>query len=796
MQLSSKSHAAFVAVILALAVAMCPGFAHAQGIDVANRPVADIKVEGLKQVPLQLVTNQIRLNKGEAYDAKTVEEDIVRITHLGQFSSVRANVIAQADGTVVVIYKLNEQTLLADVQVVGNKALTDQELLNLVKLSGGDPADPFLMDRGVQEIKRAYEKAGYFVTDVAIDREMLNESGVLLYRVREGPRPRIRGLKTEGNTTFSEDELKSKIRSKKYILIFRKGELNREQLDADAARIRDFYRERGFLDCEVGRRIDLSDDQKDAIIVFVVAEGARYTVEKIAVEGNKLFDTAQIIEALDLKVGDVFSNDRLKKSQELLQDLYGKIGFIDARVQIDRLFHENEARVDVSVKIDEGNAYTVGKVTVKGNQLTQDKVVMRQFRGIFPGERYDRTGMKLTEQRLKESSLFTDAHVTVLGERDDEIRDAVVELKERNTGSLSFGAGISSDAGVIGAIDLVQRNFDIADAPDSASEMFTGKAFRGAGQYFAISLQPGLQTSTYSVTFKEPYLLESDYFMDTRLFYFQRDREKYNEQRVGANLGFGHNFGDVWAASIRGRGELVTIDDIEGDAPFDVYDVGGTNLITAIGPSVVRNTTDSRIFPTRGSRMEIGVSRVGALGGDFDYTSATFEYNKYWTVDEDFFGRRTVFSIRNQIGYIFDGEAPLFERFYAGGHRTFRGFAFRGISPRGIRNTRGFDGKYNTADDGRVHGDYPVGGDFLFLTSFEYNIPVYQDIIRWVFFSDTGTVNENFSFHNFRVSVGTGLRIKIPFLGQAPFALDFAYPLIKDPEDDIRFFSFDLAVPF
>lgn len=795
MQFHSKPFVALIAVILSVASLLVPEVALAQ-VDVTNRPVADIKVEGLKHVPLQLVTNQIRLNKGEAYDAKTVEEDIVRITHLGRFSAVRANVVAQADGTVVVTYKLIEQTLLADVQVVGNKAITDQELLNLVKLKGGDPADPFLMERGIQEIKRSYEKAGYFVTDVAIDREMLNDSGVLLYRVREGPRPRIRGLKTEGNTTYTEDELKSKIRSKSYILIFRKGELNREQLDADAARIRDFYRERGFLDCEVGRRIDLSNDQKDAVIVFVISEGARYTVEKITVEGNKLFDTAQVIEALDLKVGDVFSNDRLKKSQELVQDMYGKIGFIDTRVQIDRLFHEHSPRVDVAVKVDEGNAYTVGKVTIKGNQLTQDKVPMRQFRGIYPGERYDRGGIKLTEQRLKESSLFSDAQVTVLGDRGDEVRDAVVELKERNTGSLSFGAGISSDAGVIGAIDLVQRNFDIADVPDSASEFFSGKAFRGAGQYFALSLQPGIETSTYSVTFKEPYLLESNYFLDTRLFFFSRDRDKYNEQRIGANIGFGQNFGDIWSASLRGRGELVTIEDIDGDAPLDVFDVEGTNLITAVGPTIVRNTTDSRIFPTRGSRMEIGISRAGLLGGDFDFTTAAFEYNKYWTVDEDFFGRKSVFSIRNQIGYIIEGDAPLFERFYAGGHRTFRGFAFRGVSPRGIRHTRGYDGVFGTADDGRIHGDYPVGGDFLFLTSFEYNIPVYQDIVRWVFFADTGTVNENISLRNYRVSIGTGLRIKIPFLGQAPFALDFAYPLIKDSSDDTRYFSFDLAVPF
>jgi outer membrane protein insertion porin family len=93
-------------------------------------------------------------------------------------------------------------------------------------------------------------------------------------------------------------------------------------------------------------------------------------------------------------------------------------------------------------------------------------------------------------------------------------------------------------------------------------------------------------------------------------------------------------------------------------------------------------------------------------------------------------------------------------------------------------------------------GDDPVGGDFLFLLGFEYNFPIYQDIFRMVFFTDTGTVQEDIGFDEYRVSVGAGIRLKIPFLGQAPFAFDVAIPVLKQPEDETRLFSFDLAVPF
>jgi outer membrane protein insertion porin family len=785
---------------MALVWALCTaGSLLAQGPDLAHRPIGQIRVEGLNQVSEQLVRNQIRLTGGDPYDPKTVEEDIVRITHLGRFSSVTARVEPSADNSVVLTYVVQEQPLLSDVQVVGNKAVNDQELLGLAVLSAGDPVDQFLIDRAGQEMKRRYEKEGYFVTSIEVDQEMLKEQSILLFRVREGPKPRIRGIKFRGNERFSDDELGSKIKSKTYILILRKGELSREQLDDDANRVRDYYRERGFLDAQVGRQIELSPNQKDAVVVFVVDEGVRYTVDSIKVEGNQIASAAQVIEAMDLRIGDVFSNDRLKKSQQSVTDMYGRIGFLETKVQIERLFHEQEPKVDVQVKIEEGVASTAGRISVTGNQTTKQKVILRQVRGIEPGRRFDRTGIENTERRLRESSLFSEANLTVLGNPDDLIRDVVIEVKEAESGTLSFGAGISSDAGVIGAIDLVQRNFDIADPPESMAELFSGKAFRGAGQYFSINIQPGNEVSRYAVNFREPYLLDSNYFLDTSVFFWERAREDYDEQRVGGSAGIGQRFGDVWSARITPRYEAISINSVDENAPIDVFEVEGDSVLTALGFAVTRNTTDSSLFPTRGSRMTLGLTQAGALGGDYTFPKISAEFKQFWTVDEDFLGRRTVLSMNVETGYLLD-DAPVFERFYAGGHRSFRGFDFRGVGPRGDyrkRTVKGvpIDPKDPTTFDIK-EGDDPVGGDFLFLLGFEYNFPIYQDIFRMVFFTDTGTVQEDIGFDEYRVSVGAGIRLKIPFLGQAPFAFDVAIPVLKQPEDETRLFSFDLAVPF
>jgi outer membrane protein insertion porin family len=765
--------------------------AGAQAVNPENHPIFEVRVEGLKQVPKSLVLNQIRLKKGEPFQRKVSEEDIVRITHLGRFTSVKSTVMPRDDGSVVVTYVVVEQPLLADVQVVGNKAkgegLSDQELLSLVVLRAGDPVDQALIDRGAREIKRAYEKQGYFLCEVNVDQKLLDESGILIYNIREGPLVKIRDIRFEGNKSFLSDQLYAQIQSRTAILIFRKGELNRELLDGDAARIRQFYQDRGYLDAQVGRRIDLSEDQKDAVVVFFIEEGRRYTVDKVRVEGNQIFSGQQVMRAMALKPGSVFAADDLRKSQQAVIDLYGKLGFLATQVTIDRLFHmeQGDAKVDLVVRVEEGVPYLVGNILVRGNKLTKDKVVLRQVRGLEPGRRFDRTGLDVTQRRLRESSLFSEANVTVLGDPDDEVRDVLIEVKEQNTGSLSFGAGISSDAGVIGAIDLVQRNFDIADWPDSLGEFFTGRAFRGAGQSFSIGLAPGNRFSRYGFNFREPYLFDSAFFLDTDFRYYSRVREDWDERRLGGTVGLGYRLSDVWAVRLTGRGEVVDVKNIDRGAPIDVFDVAGESLITSLGVAVTRSTTDSRIFPTRGSRLTLGVSRAGVLGGDYDFTKATASFNKFWAVDEDFFGRKTVLSLNMDTGYILENDqAPIFERFYAGGHRSLRGFRFRGVGPRGIR-----------ASNGKVGSD-PVGGDWLFLAGLEYNWPIFQEIVRGVVFVDSGTVQQDVGFDEYRVAVGAGIRLKIPFLGQAPFALDFAYPLVKRDGDETQLFSFDLALPF
>lgn len=767
---------------------------HAQGIDPEGRLVREVRVEGLDQTPRKLVDNTLRTAVGQPYRQDTVNDDIRRLTFLGRFDTVVAKVEDNGDGSIDVIFSVTEQARLLAMRFVGAKRFNNEQLMTQVLLKPGDPIDKSLIDRGTRAIELAYAEKGHFAASVTYDEKALDEKRELIFRITEGPRVRVTELRYEGNQVYEDDRLASQVGQETYLWPFIAGYMDRTQLDIDVAAIRKYYQDRGYLNAQVGRRIDLSPRQNRAIVTFEVNEGLQHTVRDIQVRftqdgaptNDQLMSEEQIRMVLSLVQGGVYSEDRLEDSREAVQLWYGEIGFINTRVQINRVFDPNQPKVDVVVEIEEGTGPTiVDDIVIIGLTRTDQKVLLRRVRGLEPGRPVNLAGLEETRRLVRESTWFSNGTITALGNEDDLYRTFLIEAEEKNTGSFSIGAGVSSDSGVFGAISLEQRNFDITDWPESMDEFLAQRAFLGAGQTFNITLQPGNDISNYSIGFREPYLFESDYFFDISLSAFEAVREDFDEGRIGIRTGFGRRLGDVWTGSLRFRFDQVDISDIEPDAPVDVFAVAGESDLSALGLSLTRSTTDSNITPSQGSRLNLGLNQYGALGGDYDFTRFTAGYSQFWTLDEDFLGRKTILSLQFDTGYIPQdtGDVPLFERFYAGG-RDFRGFGFRGVGPRGIRN------------DTLTLGDDPVGGRFQFISRLQYEVPVYSQFVRWAFFTDQGTVQDEFGFDQWRVAVGTGVRLQIPFFGQAPIAIDFGFPILEEEGDDTQILSFSIDLPF
>ncbi len=764
-----------------------------------GRPIREIRFVGVNRVEDAYLRNQVRSAVGQPLDWRTVREDLRRLERLGEFSDIQADLLVDDAGSVVVQFRVVEAPIVQDVVVVGNRQVPDEEIAQtlegVISLFRGIPIDEFQIGRAQRLIEDLYRRKGYYQVQVTVDRSELETSGIVAFRVREGERLRVTAIRFEGNRAFNSRLLQQQV-STRTSGLFDTGALDDSVLDQDVVKIVEFYLDRGHLDARASRRVQPSPNGREAIVTFLIDEGPLYTVRRItarrAPESRddpggppREFTEVQLRGVIPLKTGDPFGRAPLRQAVDAATEAYQRLGYADARVNAVERRDPESPQVDVEFVVSEGRRFRTGMVYIQGNSLTQQKVIRREVT-VRPDRWLDGQAVRETEERLKESRLFNPARTKVTVQPEDPAlpgyRDVLVEVEEADTGSLSFGAAVDSDAGLTGAVILNQRNFDIADTPDSFDELIRGRAFRGAGQNFNVSLQPGTESSNYSVSLVEPWFLESPYSLSGVAFFRDRDFDDYDEQRLGGRVGASRRFGTRWVGSAFVRAEQIDISDVSSSAAVDLQEVEGKSNLTALGISLSRNTLNSRVRPTRGTITELGVEQFGALGGDYDFTRLSAQHQVFVPLDEDVLGRITFLSWTTRIGYIpQEDEAPIFERFYLGG-RTFRGFDFRGIGPLGLRA------------DGTETNDH-VGGTWQFFTGIEVEKPLWAQTLAVVAFLDTGTLTDSVGFTDYRVSVGAGVRLYLPQLGPAPLAFDFGFPLIDQDGDEREVFSFSVDLP-
>ncbi len=742
--------------------------------------IGEVKIVGLQRVDESYVRNQLRSQVGQPYAQDEVQRDRGRLLRTGRFYDVRAEP-QLVDGRVTLTFTLIERKEVIAVDYVGAQAFKRKKLDEALPFAAGDPLSVFMVRQGQEAIERLYKEKGYAYVEVTFDEALAENEQRVVYTIVENQRVRVRQVRFEGNTVYSNQELQGVIATKPYFPIFQAGDFDPDRAVRDAAAIQKYYRDRGYLDAEVGYRSEFEDVAREKlVVVFQINEGTRYLVSEIRLQGFSVFAEEELLAAMSLKAGEPLLDARLQADVKALTTQYGSRGYIYAQVVPSWVFATEPGQVVVTLTITEGQAFQVGDIQVRGNAHTQEKCVRRELR-FYPEEVYDITKTQAAEERLKGTGLFTAATIEPVGD-EAGVRDALVTVEENpQTTQFIAGIGASSNNGLVGNITLENTNFDITDWPKSWEEFFRGRAFRGAGQTMRISLNPGTEVNSFRIDFREPYLMDKPIGFGAGVYLFDRDRDGYTEQRAGSTFSFDKRFEEGflkgWAGEVAFRAEYVKVKDRQAFAAKDIRDVEGGNYLSTVRLSLVHDTTDSRFTPSRGHRFRASWEQAGAMGGEFYHSKLGASYSQHWTVFVDENDRKSIVSARGEVNQIL-GDAPVFERYYAGGIGSMRGFDYRGISPRdGLRNNR-------------------VGGDFMALCGAEYSFPLYTDLIRGVFFTDMGTVEEDFGISTWRVSIGGGIRLTLPIFGTIPMEFDLAAPISKDGDDDEQIFSFFIGLPF
>ena len=742
--------------------------------------VGDVSVAGNRTIASDRILRFAHVRSGQDYSLAELQQDVARLAETRMFKSVTFRDERTSDGRVNITFVVVEHpNVITEIIFKNAGHISEKELEGMTRMRKGMPLDQVMARRACFEIQDYLKSKGRFFANVTLEEGFAPEHSRVIFNITEGPVVRVGSISFTGNEQLATSaRLRTQVQTKTALLGAMGGVFQPAIVDDDCLKLEDYYRDNGFLNCRVNRELSFRDANRLVDVVYHIQEGQRFRVKSVNVEGFKEFNKDQIAAFLQVKEGEWVNGGLIKADMTNIRDFGGWRGH---EVIVQKSFYtvpEEQGVVRVQYEVTEKPPATVGQVHIVGNDRTKDRVIRRVV-GLYPGQTLRYPELRIAEKDLARLGIFENnpetgirPTVTVIEDGDGQVKDVLVQVRETNTGSFMVGAAVNSEQGVVGSVVINERNFDLFRPPTSLADIWEGRAFRGAGQEFRVEAVPGNQYQQYSISLREPFLFDRPYALTTQAYYRDRVYNEYVENRYGGRFSLDHLFNKNWGITGALRVENVNVSHVAFGAPPDYTSVIGTHFLAAPKIGISYDDRDSFLRPTSGGRIEANYEQVF---GDFQFPVFSIEASRYFTTFQrtDGSGKQVV-AFRSQAAWQ-GNDAPVYERFFAGGIRTIRGFEFRGVGP--------------------VSNGYEIGGHFMFLNSVEYQVPLLANDNLWaVAFLDTGTVETNLAINNYRVSAGVGLRVIVPMLGPVPIALDFGFPVVRGPGDREQIFSFWVGV--
>ncbi len=729
-------------LILTLILVFCHAF---PGPSYSDEPVVTaIEVKGVKRIEEGSVKAKISQKISEPLSNEKTSEDIKAIYKMGYFDDVKVD-IEPFEGGLKVTYVVKEKPTIIKIDFQGNTEFKDDKLKEKITLTAGAISDITLVNENALKLRYFYEDEGYYLAHIV---PVLRKAGAgevaLTYQIDEGQKVKIKEIRIEGNKVLSSGKIKGAMKTKErgiLSFILGTGYYKKEEMRADIERIRDLYYNNGYIKVTVAEPVlQVTDDKKGMKIFIRVSEGDQFKVSSVEIEGNKVYKEAELRKLINLAPNKVFDKSVLTKDVTALNDKYANTGYALVSAFPDLIPDEEKKTVRVIYRINEGDKYTVGKISISGNTKTRDKVIRREIK-LDEGDTFDASALKRSYERLNNLQFFETVDMSPKPRHDEKIVDLDVNVKEKSTSSLSVGGGYSS-----------------IDGPVATASVTTGNLF-GRGQYLKLMGELGGSSSFYELSFREPWFLDKPLALGVSLYKTYRQYGDYDAKITGGSVFLTKSFWEYWAASIAYTLEQANIYDIQSDASSIVTDQAGVRLTSSISPSLVRDTRDNYLDPSKGSRNSIGVTFAG-LGGDNKFLKGLADSAWYFPVVGP-----TTFMVRGRIGLatgMFGKELPLYQRFYIGDINTVRGINYGDAGPKDVNGQ-------------------PIGGLKELIFNSEYIFPIVAEYkFKGVVFFDAGRAYDTGETlgSDLRYTTGAGIRWISPM---GPIRVEWGYNLNKKP---------------
>ena len=739
-----KSFVLFFIVLIAL-----PWVTYAQELPLIN----SIEIKGLKRIDESALKSKITQRPGEPISQEKTNDDIKNIFKMGYFDDVRAE-IEPFEGGIKLIYLVKEKPTIIKIEFQGNKEFDDAKLKEKITVTSGAVADAVLIQDNANKLRAFYEEEGHWLSRIVPAIKTIGPDEVsITYMITEGPQIKIKKIQIEGNKAISASKIKGTAETKEWSIlsfITSSGYYKKERMDADIEKIKDLYFNNGYIKVAVGeQRIQLTEDKKGMSITIPVSEGDQYKISSVEFSGNKVFGDDVIRKKITMLPDKAFSKETLKKDILSISELYSESGYALISITPDLIPDESKKIVRVIMKIDEGEKYKIGRIEISGNMKTRDKVIRREVR-FNEGDTFNSTLIKRSYERINNLNFFENVELLPKPQPEEKIVDFDIKVKERPTGTFSIGGGYSSVERLIGMFEVTQGN------------LF------GKGQLVKLRAELGSKTTYYDLTFKDPWFLDKPIMFATNIYKTSTSQFiEYDKKATGLGISFGKNLAEYWSGNIAYNFENADITNISAKASPLIQDQKGVRVTSSITPSLVRDSRDNFLDPSRGSRNSIYVTYAG-LGGTNKFVKSEIDSAWYFPLGS------TSVMLRGRFGYaagIGTRELPLYERFYIGGIYTVRGLGFGQAGPKDPAT-----------------GD-PIGGTEELVFNTEYVFPLYSDIrLKGVVFFDAGNSYDSFNnFGHLRYTTGAGIRWISPI---GPIRIEWGYNLDKKEGEKPSRFEF------
>jgi outer membrane protein insertion porin family len=676
----------------------------------------NLKFVGAANVNEQVVRANMQVREGIDLDDSLIDQDIRSLYKTGLFEFIEVKRDVRPDRIVNLVFELTPKFRVLSVKYDGNVKVKSRRLDKEIKTKSNSALDERQVKEDVTKIREYYQKSGYNQVQVSynIERNRATGFGNVTFKINEGAKVKISRVNFVGNAHAKKGKLRKVMETKKWNIfswITGSGHFKDDQFQDDLDKLRDYYRELGYLDVEVpSDKVEFKyPSARKLVLTIHITEGRQYKVGEISISGNTIITTEILRAALKQTTGTIFAPSLIDKDVTALEDSYGKDGYIETRVQLVRKPNLATGAIDIEYRIKESDKFYVESIRVEGNTKTKSIVILREL-ALGPGEVFDSVRMKTSKQRLDNTRFFEEVNSTPETTTIPGRKNLKIAVREGRTGNLTFGAGFSSLERAVVFAELTQSNFDLFNRRSM---------FQGDGQKFRLRLQVGSRSSEAILSFEEPWLFEQQLALGFTIFRSESDYNSsfYEEIRTGAEVYLRKRLFELVEGRLSYGYEIVDIQDVTPG--YTVVYPEETTALSKVGFQLLRDTRDKLVNTTRGNRVEL-TSEVtsSSLGGDADYYRLEAKGSQFFPL---FDTQNQVLSVIGRTGVLNSfgdtAQVPFYDRFYLGGPYTLRGFEYRDVGP-----------KVSVAGD-----NVPVGGDTYGFLSLEYSLDIVEPL-RFAFF--------------------------------------------------------------